>query len=212
MSWIKTLATKWQLYSSTKYTRTQTTPHDRQQISRFDRRQCPFTSSTCLFSAQKTEKLNHRGNSHGHSWSTASIDGAHVVEIDDGDDVISAAVVEDAIGCDDDTIGIDCVAGASIGDCSRDGVLSNIPTEDLVDLRRQCVEYMETLRHYEGGNFQVPRERYLQFIVEENRLLNAITNYGEVAVSNIAPDDSNTPSTCIVKDLVSPCKNISISP
>ena len=71
---------------------------------------------------------------------------------------------------------------------------SNIPTEDLVDLRRQCVEYMETLRHYEGGNFQVPRERYLQFIVEENRLLNAITNYGEVAVSNIAPDDSNTPS------------------
>lgn len=57
--------------------------------------------------------------------STASIDGAHVVEIDDVDDVISAVVVEDAIGCDDDTIGIDCVAGTSIGDCSRDDVLES---------------------------------------------------------------------------------------
>lgn len=73
---------------------------------------------------------------------------------------------------------------------------ANIPVEDLVELRRQCVEYMEMLRGYENGNFQVPRERYLQFIVEENRLQNAITNYGEVAISNFPPanGESQTPS------------------
>ncbi|XP_076094808.1 RING finger protein nhl-1-like [Mytilus galloprovincialis] len=70
---------------------------------------------------------------------------------------------------------------------------ANIPIQDLVDIRRQCVEYMEALRGYENGNFEVPRERYLQFIVEENRLLNAITNYGEVVISNVPPE-SATPS------------------
>lgn len=36
----------------------------------------------------------------------------------------------------------------------------SIPDDDLVDLRRQCVEHMEIIRGYEGGNaIRLPRER-----------------------------------------------------
>lgn len=37
---------------------------------------------------------------------------------------------------------------------------TTIPDEDLVDLKRQCVEHMEIIRTYEGGNaVRLPRER-----------------------------------------------------
>ena len=58
-----------------------------------------------------------------------------------------------------------------------------IPDEDLVEIRRQCVEHMENMRAYEEGNgVRLPRERQVQVLFEGNRLSQAITNFGELVV------------------------------
>ena len=58
-----------------------------------------------------------------------------------------------------------------------------IPDEDLVEIRRQCVEHMENMRAYEEGNgVRLPRERQVQVLFEGNRLSQTITNFGELVV------------------------------
>ncbi|XP_060079769.1 RING finger protein nhl-1-like [Ylistrum balloti] len=60
----------------------------------------------------------------------------------------------------------------------------SVPDEDVVEAKKQCVEYMELLRSYELGNYPTPRERSLQFYMEENRLSNAIAGFGEIVTNN----------------------------
>ena len=58
-----------------------------------------------------------------------------------------------------------------------------IPDEDLVEIKRQCVEHMENMRAYEEGNgVRLPRERQVQVQFEGNRLSQAITNFGDLVI------------------------------
>ena len=68
-----------------------------------------------------------------------------------------------------------------------------IPDEDLVDIRRQCVEHMENMRAYEEGNgVRLPRERQVQVLFEGNRLSQVITNFGDLVV--VDGSENNTGS------------------
>ncbi|OWF42353.1 RING finger protein nhl-1-like [Mizuhopecten yessoensis] len=60
----------------------------------------------------------------------------------------------------------------------------NTSDEGIVEDKKQCVEYMELLRSYELGNYPLPRERSLQFYMEENRLSNVIAGFGEIVTNN----------------------------
>lgn len=58
-----------------------------------------------------------------------------------------------------------------------------IPDNDLVDIKRQCVEHMEIIRQYEEGNgVRLPRGRRVQVAFEGNRFSQAISNFGELSI------------------------------
>ena len=70
---------------------------------------------------------------------------------------------------------------------------ATIPDEDLVDIRRQCVEHMENMRAYEDGNgIRLPRERQVQVLFEGNRLSQVISNFGDLVV--VDGSENNTGS------------------
>ena len=85
-----------------------------------------------------------------------------------------------------ENVEVELASTASFCD-STESVLSRsngtIPDEDLVEIRRQCVEHMENMRAYEEGNgVRLPRERQVQVLFEGNRLSQTITNFGELVV------------------------------
>ena len=79
---------------------------------------------------------------------------------------------------------------------STDATLSRanrmIPDEDLVNIKRQCMEHTENMKSYEDGTYTLPRERSLQFIMEESRLSNAISNFGDVQVNHTSNSQPNS--------------------
>ncbi|XP_033761440.1 RING finger protein nhl-1-like [Pecten maximus] len=90
----------------------------------------------------------------------------------------------------------------------------HIPDEEIVEAKKQCVEYMESLRLYELGNYPTPRERSLQFYMEENRLSNAIAGFGEI-VTNNSQSTSESQSSASSRDsspLVSLSNVVSTTP
>ncbi|XP_045169817.2 RING finger protein nhl-1-like [Mercenaria mercenaria] len=101
-----------------------------------------------------------------------------------------------------ENVEVELASTASFCD-STDSVLSRpnttIPDEDLVDLRRQCVEHMEIIRTYEDGNgIRLPRERRVEVSFEGNRFSQAISNFGELSVTErdeaSSSDNSNVAS------------------
>lgn len=69
-----------------------------------------------------------------------------------------------------ENVEVELASTASFCD-STESILSRpnmtIPDEDLVDMKRQCVEHMEIIRTYEGGNgIRLPRERRVCILLE----------------------------------------------
>jgi len=61
-----------------------------------------------------------------------------------------------------ENVEVELASTASFCDSTESALSRNttIPDEDLVDMKRQCVEHMETVRAYEGGQgVRLPRER-----------------------------------------------------
>lgn len=74
-----------------------------------------------------------------------------------------------------ENVEVELASTASFCD-STESILSRpnmtIPDEDLVDMKRQCVEHMEIIRTYEGGNgIRLPRERRVCSLVKYLTLL-----------------------------------------
>ncbi|XP_069111758.1 RING finger protein nhl-1-like [Argopecten irradians] len=87
----------------------------------------------------------------------------------------------------------------------------SVPDEEVVEAKKQCVEYMELLRSYELGNYPTPRERSLQFYMEENRLSNAIAGFGEIVTNNSQSTSESSASSRDSSPLVSLTNVVSTS-
>ena len=55
---------------------------------------------------------------------------------------------------------------------------------DLVELKRQCVENMETLRDYENGTLRPPVPRNVQLSVESQFLSTTVSNFGDLIITS----------------------------
>ncbi|KAH3715728.1 RING finger protein nhl-1-like [Dreissena polymorpha] len=85
-----------------------------------------------------------------------------------------------------ENVEVELASTASFCDSTESTLARNqvIPDEDLVALKRQCVENMEIVRAYEGGQgVRLPRERQVQVIFESSRLSQLISNFGEMSIT-----------------------------
>nr|KAG5709372.1 hypothetical protein BaRGS_029221 [Batillaria attramentaria] len=55
---------------------------------------------------------------------------------------------------------------------------------DLVELKRQCVEHMGTLRDYETGTLRPPVPRNIQLSAESQFLTSTISNFGDLIITS----------------------------
>ena len=55
---------------------------------------------------------------------------------------------------------------------------------DLIELKRQCIENMETLRDYENGTLRPPVPRNIQLSVESQFLSTTISNFGDLIITS----------------------------
>lgn len=67
---------------------------------------------------------------------------------------------------------------------------AEVSSDIIKTFREQCVQFMERVRRYEDGSLSLPSERSLRFLMEENRLSDVISNFGEI--SSVAGDEITT--------------------
>ncbi|WAQ94310.1 NHL1-like protein [Mya arenaria] len=82
-----------------------------------------------------------------------------------------------------ENVEVELASTASFCDSTESALARNqtIPDDDLVEMKRQCIENMEIVRTYEGGNgVRLPRERQVQVAFDSARFSQMISNFGDL--------------------------------
>lgn len=155
------------------------------------RRGMPHVSNTISIIEQKSEQLRQRAEA-AKSDITETIE-RYIMELRGRQRLLHSEVEMFLLGelrslrIFQETLEVELASMASFCD-STESMLTrsnrNVPDEDIVGIKRQCVEHMENLRAYETGSVRMPAERHLQFIIEGNRFSNSIANFGEIVTSS----------------------------